>query len=241
MIFRIVFTLGLALLGLAVTFAQLDQQSRISPAHAAAVPDLFSGNAARERSKLALQAGLPEVALAEAQTQVALRPIPAESMTTLALAALANEDAGLAEQALGAASQRGWREPISQLASGESALQQGAYGVASQRIVALLSSGNLQEPAYALLARLLETPEGRAAFAERLVAFGRWQDNSLAPASRIGNPANWAQTLSLAQAEGAHFDCNRLRTLANWYDRQRLAEERAAFWPGNCPAGRSAR
>lgn len=236
MILRVIFTLALSALAVLVSLAQVDQQARISPSAAMMVPDFFSGNSARERSKFALQVGQPQIALEEARVQIGLRPIPAESLTVLALAALANEDAEQAELALGAASRRGWREPISQLASGQSALQQGMYDIAAKRIVALLSSGNLQEPSYMLLAQLLEEPSGRTAFAERLAVFGRWQDNALLPASRRVDPGNWAETLGIAQAAGASFDCNRLRLLANWYDRQGLAEEKRKFWPGDCAA-----
>lgn len=223
-------------LAVIATLAQLDQQTRIAPQYAAMVPPDFSGNAARERSKLALNLGNPSEALAEARKQLALRPMPAESLTVLALAALDAGEADTARKALESASRRGWREPISQLASGEAALKQGANAVAAQRITALLATGNLEEPALGLLTRLIQTPEGRAAFAERLAAYGRWQNNALLSAGRFADPVDWARTLALAMQKGATFKCERLRLLAQSYHREGHEEAAALFWPGNCPA-----
>lgn len=235
MIGRIVVIALCGILALLAVFTQLDRQSRLTPHYALMIPDAFSGNAARERSKMALVAGQADRALAEAQTQVALRPMPAESLTVLALAAVAAGDETMAREALGAASRRGWREPVSQLASAQAAVEQGEYAIASQRIVALLSTGNLREPALDLLSRLLEHPEGREQFADRLTAFGRWQGKALLPIYRATDPADWAATLELAQERGAQLDCPQLARLAEAYRRDDLEEDRALFWPGNCP------
>lgn len=232
---RLLFGLVALALAALATLAQLDQQSRLTPGYAMFVPQTFSGNAARERSKLALQLGQPGVALGEAREQIALRPMPAESLTVLALAALDAGDADTAREALGAASRRGWREPIAQLASGEAALQQGEYAIASQRIAALFATGNLRDTAMSLLARLLETPEGREAFAERLAAFGRWQNNVILAAAGALDAEQWSDTLARAQAKGAELDCNRLRQLAERYGREGKDAAAARFWTGSCP------
>jgi len=216
---------------------QIDRQSRFTLYYGSLLADAFSGNAARERSKMALVTGQADVALAEAQTQVALRPRPAESLTVLALAAVAAGDETIAREALGAASRRGWREPVSQLASAQAAFEQGEYAIASQRIVALLSTGNLRGPALDLLSQLLDHPEGREQFADRLAAFGRWQENSLMAVYGATDPANGAETLALAQERGAQLDCNRLAMLADAYRRHGLDADRARFWPGRCVNG----
>lgn len=234
MIGRLIVAAMCLVLAVVAIFAQLDQQSRLAPHYALMIPDAFSGNAARERSKMALVTGQADVALAEAQTQVALRPMPAESLTVLALAAVAAGEESVAREALGAASRRGWREPVSQLASAQAAVEQGEYAIASQRIVALLSTGNLREPALDLLSQLLEHPEGREQFADRLAAFGRWQANALSPIYGATDPAAWAQTLALAQDRGAQLNCSQLARLAEAYRRDGLDEDRARFWPGNC-------
>ena len=211
---------GLVLLPLAalVTVVQLDQQSRVSPTYAAAVPPAFSGSAARERSKMALEAGRPEIAVAQARQQIELRPMPAESLTILALTSLQNGDTEIARAALEAASRRGWREPISQLASAQGALEQQQYEIASQRIVALLSTENLTESALALLGELVTVPEGRQAMANRLASFGRWQDKTLVSASGVAAPDDWVATIVLAVDQGADLSCNRMGQLASRYE-----------------------
>lgn len=203
-----------------VALAELDQQSRLSPTLAPIVPASFSGNAARERSKLALQLGEADLAVAEARQQLSLRPMPAESLTILALAALQAGDEGTGSRALEAASRRGWREPISQLASAQGAFEQGQYEIASQRIVALLSTGSLPEPTVALLARLVAVPEGQEAMATRMASFGRWQGNTLSQAAAVADPDDWAATIARALAKGADLPCERVARLRSTYERQ---------------------
>ncbi len=227
----IVIALAIAILA---TLAQLDQQSRAAPLYGAFVPDAMSGNAARERSKIALQLGDDETALAEARTGVSLRPLPAESLSVLALAALAAEDADTARDALGAASQRGWREPISQLASGQSAFDQGEYVITSQRINALLATGALTDPALALLADLVAVPGGREAFARQMVGAERLRGNVITSAYDAVDPLDWAKTLALADENGADLRCGALSRLANRYRRDGRADEVALFWPERC-------
>ncbi|WP_162925257.1 hypothetical protein [Aurantiacibacter odishensis] len=214
--------------------AQLDQQSRLSPGYALLVPDAFSGNAARERSKLALQLGQPEVALAEAREQIALRPMPAESLSLLALAAIETGNSDIAQEALGAASRRGWREPLAQYASGEAALNQGLEAVAAQRIAALFATGNLRKPAYTLLARLVETSEGREAFAERLAAFGRWQSQIVLGAADYATAENWSSTIAMALDQGAKLNCDQVHRLAERYRRANRLDAVARLQTGAC-------
>ncbi|MWV26525.1 hypothetical protein [Aurantiacibacter rhizosphaerae] len=226
---------GLALLmAIVACFAQLDQQSRLDPSYALMVPDAFSGNAARERAKMELQLGQGQAALASATMQIKHRPLPAESLTILALSAISAGEEEPATDALSAASRRGWREPIAQLASAESALSQGQYQGAAQRIAALMAMGTLSAPTEELLGRLLQTPEGQQAFAERLAAFGRWQNNALLTGYRAGGASAWASTLARANELGADFNCNRLGLLAKKYGGHQNAADLAKFWPGDC-------
>ncbi len=221
-------------LAILTTFAQIDQEARLSPSYSFLVPDRFSGNSARERSKLALTMGNPELALAEARQQAALRPMPAESLTVLALAALRAEEADTARQALEAASRRGWREPISQVASAEAALDQGKLTIASRRIVALLSTGNLTEPALAMMARLVALPEGREEMASRMASFGRWQSATLTSAAGFADPDQWAHTVALAGEKGADLPCNRLELLSARYQRTGYPEAAALVGSVTC-------
>lgn len=234
MIARSLLWVFVLLLAGVATVAQLDHQSRISPGLAFAIPQGLGGSAARERSKINLQAGNTDAALADAEVQLSRRPMPAESLTILALTSLAAGDIDRGRSALSAASRRGWREPISQLASGQSALSQAEFRIAAQRVTALLSSGQLTDQALALLGDLVETPAGQEAFAERLAAYGRWQDNALVPAFEASDPAAWARTMALAQKLDAQFGCDRLRALAAQYRRSGRGELVASFDTAAC-------
>ncbi|MGB3797164.1 MAG: hypothetical protein WA957_12760 [Alteraurantiacibacter sp.] len=234
MIARIFIILVVLAATVAAIFAQLDQQARLSPTYAALVPASLSGNAARERSKIALLLGDGARAQEEAVAQIALRPMPAESLSVLALGALQAGDSDTARTALRAASQRGWRDPVSQLASGQSALEQGEYTIVAQRINALLATGELREPAILLLADLIKSSEGREAFADRLASSGRWQSDVLGRAYDAVTPAYWARTIALAQSKGAAFDCARLESLSDRYRRDGHDEELALFQSANC-------
>ncbi len=128
------------------------------------------------------------------------------------------------------------RDPVSQLASGQSALQQGEYAIVAQRISALLATGELREPAMALLIELLKQPDGRAAFAEQLASPGYWQANSLLSIYRVVDKGQWAQTLALAQEKGAELECGRFKALAQAYENDGRGAEAALFMPANCRA-----
>ncbi|MCB2066239.1 MAG: hypothetical protein KDE15_06315 [Erythrobacter sp.] len=224
-----------ALLAAVATLVQLDQQTTRSPELAFLVPRYFSANAARARAQFALRTG--GGGLADARHALIMRPMPAESLTLFSLTAMGANDAETALAALEAASTRGWREPISQLASGEAAMQQGEYAIAAQRVVALLSTGDLAQPALDLLARLLATPAGREAFAYRLAQPGHWQGNSLPAMVAAVEPADLADTLAQAQRMGADLPCDRLAQLARAYRQRHEDGLLASFWPGSCPQG----
>lgn len=223
-----------ALLALLAIPAQLDRQSMEDPSYAPLVPSAFAANASLARSQLALAAAQPDKALEEARRLVRLRPMPATSLSTLAAAAAAAGDEDLAVEALGAASRRGWRDPLVQLTSGESALRQGEYQIAAQRTAALIATGDFRELALDLLGRLVATPEGRTAFAERMAQFGRWQDNTIVSAADVAAPMDWAMTLAEARSQGAELDCGRLRRLAEMYRRRGEGAAADLFWPGSC-------
>lgn len=225
----------LAGLAAVAVLVQLDQQSRSDAVFAPAVPEPVSANASRVNSRALLLAGDAEGALSQARTHLHLRPLPAESLTTLALAAAANEDEATLIAALEAASTRGWREPVAQMASGQSALETGEYDIAAQRIIALLSTNELREQAYFLLGQLIESPEGREAFAGRLGTFGRWQAGLLRPGALESlDLQNWAQTIAMAQAKGAQLPCDRLAILAENYERAGEVEAANLFWNEDC-------
>ncbi|MFB0612110.1 hypothetical protein [Aurantiacibacter poecillastricola] len=236
MIVRVVIIGFAAIVAVLAVFVQLDRQSIMSPELAPLVPAPFAANASAIRSVAALRAGDSAEGLEQARQLVRLRPLPAGSLTTYSIAAAAagQEDSALA--ALTAASRRGWREPLSQLASGSAALEQGQHGIAAQRVVALLASEKLRDQALELLSELVGTSEGRAQFAERMSQFGRWQTNALLPAADVVDPDDWAVTVALALEKGADLDCERVKRLEQKYLREGQEAAARILSEQDCPA-----
>ena len=235
MIGRIVWLAGLTALAMVATLAQLDRAARSQPALAALVPAPFRGFAAEQLTERAIIAKDAATALGEARRLVQARPLPAEHMRLLSQAAALKGESELALSAMAAATTRGWRDPVAQVAAGQSALLQGEYDAAAQRIGALFAVGEPPEQRDALLAALLAQPAGRAAFARKLVTPSRWRENGISMATQVVPPDQLAPTLAMAQAEGAALPCDRLATIAASYTASGSAAQAALFWPGNCP------
>ncbi|WP_271079235.1 hypothetical protein [Aurantiacibacter sp. MUD61] len=229
---RVIWIGALLALAAVVIFAQLDRASRFQPHLAPLVPRAFSGFAAEQRSREAIAAGYGETAVREASRLIARRPLPAEHLALLSLAATQNGDQALALAAMEASATRGWRVPVAQLASARAALSAERYDLAAQRIAALLSTGSLPDETHALLAELITSAEGRAAMAERYAAEGHWQANSLTVALPSADPRDVAWLLAEALDAGATLPCDRLAILAA----SASSEDRALFWPRDCPA-----
>ena len=210
MIARLAFRAGLGLVAVVAVFAQLDRASRLDPALAASVPAPFRGFATQVLARQAIAGGDGGAAVAEARALVATRPIPAEHLVTLFSASLLAGDQSRALEALEAAAGRGWREPLSQLASGRAALEQGQVDIASRRAVALLATGHLPDASRALVADLLATPAGREALGERLLERGYWHRGLLAQAGEAKG-----ELLAIATKKAAALPCDQLREIGN--------------------------
>ena len=219
MIARAAGILALIAAGSVISCVQIDRASRDQHSLSLLVPSIFSAESSRIRGSAATQAGLGSRAMSEAKAQIKLRPMPAESLSLLVLAASAQGDEDTALAALNAATQRGWREPLSQFASGQSALSKGQYDIAAQRIVALLSTARLPDETMTLLAELLQQPDGREAFAKRLAAHGLWQDAVLVNAVDNVRPDDWLATLNAASGNGFSPTCDRLATVQESYQK----------------------
>ena len=233
---RIVWTSLIVAVAAVTTLAQLDRQSRYAPALAAYVPAPFQGFAARHVATRAVLERDAEAAMAATRRLVMVRPVPAEHLSMLAQAATLNNDEPLALAALGEASRRGWRDPLAQQAAAEAALLDGDAEAATQRIGALLATDTLPEETSVQLARLLAMPEGQAAFARYLANPGRWRVDALPQAARVAAPADVAETVVLARAEGAELSCEMLSRLAEPYVKGGFEAEAERFWPGDCPS-----
>ncbi len=229
---RLIWTGALLALAVVVIFAQLDRASRFQPHLTPLVPRAFSGFAAEQRSRDAIAAEAGETAVSEARRLIARRPLPAEHLALLSLAATQDGERALALAAMEASATRGWRVPVAQLASARAALSAERHDLAAQRIAALLSTGSLPDETRALLAELIVSAEGRAAMVERYAADGHWQANSLTVALPSADPRDVALLLAEALDAGATLPCDRLAILVASV----AAEDRALFWPRDCPA-----
>jgi hypothetical protein len=155
----------------------------------------------------------------------------------LSQAAALEDDAPRSLAALAAASTRGWRDPVAQLAAAQAALLQQQPEAAAQRIAALFATGSLSEQVPALAAELLTTPAGQAAFAKQLATPSRWPVNALTPLAAAVPPADLVRTLALARDAGAQLPCDQLALIARRYESEGQGSAASLFWPGDCPAG----
>ena len=211
---RIIYWSVLLAVAVMTLFAQLDRSARFSPQMAAFVPASFSGFAAERRAERAVLTRDGVDALSASKALVAVRPAPAEHLSLLAQSYAFAGDTRAALAALEAASGRGWRDPVVQLAAAQAALAGAKPQAAAQRISALLATNALPDQSDDLVAQLLGTPAGRAAFAERLAGDGRWQAGWTARAISTLPPEQLLQTLLLAEAAGAQIPCAQFTAIA---------------------------
>lgn len=239
MIGRMIWWSALAVVAMVALFAQLDRATRFSPGLERLVPASFSAFAAERRAEATLAAARDtapdsDLMIAQSRALIAARPVPAEHLSLLAQGYIYAGQSDAALATLQAASTRGWRAPVVQLAAAQAALASGDMEAAAQRITALLATGSLPEHTPDLIAQLLTTPQGRAAFADRLASQGRWQANVLRPAAGAADPADMAEMLALALAAGTDLPCAALREIATDYQEAGLTKEAARFWPADC-------
>lgn len=199
MIGRILWCAGLLGVALSVSAAQIDRQSRFDPEFSALVPDGFRGFSQVHLARAAMAGDNPQIAQDQTRELVRVRPIPAEHLSALAVAASVNGDEQTAIQALEAAASRGWREPVSQTAVVEASLLSGNYDQAAQRLIALWLVDNGQERLVNYTARLFETAEGRAAFSRFLPSSQGWRRNFVAQMKGALDPEIIEQVISQAK------------------------------------------
>ena len=234
MIGRIIWWSVLGALAVVTLFAQLDRSTRFSPMLTRLVPEAFAGFAAEREAQRAVLAQQPDAALAATRKLIARRPLPSEHLTLLAQAQVQTGAQEAAIASLEAATKRGWRDPLAQLAAVQAALVDGQHEAAALRLQALFATGALPDQAQAALAALLETEGGREAFAERLTTQARWPNNLINIAGLTIAPEHLAPTLALARDKGAQLNCYGLENIAKRYRDQGLSREAALVDPGPC-------
>lgn len=216
------------LLGVAVVCigVQLDRQARKTPTLAESVPAPFRSSAQLAVAAFALDAGNPEVALAEAQTLIRRRPLPAEHLRVLAQAQVAAGDVDGGTLTIQYAAQRGWRDPLAQEAMLRLALEAGDTSEAARRYAALFLRPDTEG---ALLIELGEPvlgaadSEGRVVLAEIVAGGERWHNQFLRRGAMVLPPDAFADIVRRAAEDGAGFECDLLRSVG-----ERLARRDAA-------------
>lgn len=234
MIGRLIWWSVLGVLAAVTVLAQLDRSARFTPGLAPLVPEIFAGFAAERNAQSAVLAQDSGSALTATRALVAARPLPAEHLTLLAQAQLLAGDEQAAIASLEAATKRGWRAPLAQLAAVQAAIADGEHEAAALRLNALFATKGVPDQAMTALAALLSSDGGRAAFAERLAADGRWQSNLIARIDATIPLADLASTIALAQRQGAQLPCAPLARIADRLVQDGFAAEAASIDPATC-------
>lgn len=207
---RLIWWIFLVFVAISATIVQFDRQSRRSPDLVRYVPSWFNGNAQAMRAITALEEGHQREAVIAAARLVAVRPVPAENITLVALAAANAGGATLANQAISEAARRGWRDPTAQTSMLAAALAQGDATTAAQRLDALL---RIAQPSSATddgFAALAATDVGRKALVQRLNKGPPWIAVLLQRGPTIMSAGAFSSLLQEARHEGIAFDCAEL-------------------------------
>ncbi|KEO88640.1 hypothetical protein EH31_16930 [Erythrobacter longus] len=205
-----------ALLGIAIvsTAVHLDREARRTASLALYVPEIFRSGAQPRITALAIDSGIPEIGVAQAQKLVRRRPLPARHLRLLAQAQFAagnNEASALAIQY---AAQRGWRDALAQEAMMQIALAAGNRPEAARRYAALfLMRGTeralLEETGDAVFPE--PGGEERMVFAQIVSGGERWHNAFLTRGARVMPPDAFVEIIEISAKDGTQFRCAALR------------------------------
>ncbi|MFO6448149.1 hypothetical protein ACLBKU_13515 [Erythrobacter sp. NE805] len=215
MIGRILWTATLIGVGALTAGLQLDRQAERDPSVAPLVPAPLRAYAQLPITAAALQGTDAAAALAEAETLVRRRPLPAEHLTLLAAAQAKAGEAEAATFSIAVAGERGWRDPVAQEAVLRIALAGGDQAEAARRYAALFRAPATPDALLASLApEVLGEPggTGQQTFAEVLAAAPRWHAQFLERGPRVLPPEAFALIAAKVLLSGAKLDCGQLGT-----------------------------
>jgi hypothetical protein len=213
MIGRIIWFATLAAVGLLTAGLQLDKQSEAAPVLAPLVPGPLRNFAQTRIAAEAAENGDPAVAVAEAERLVRRRPIPAEYLSTLAVAQAKAGQAEAAGITIQMAGKRGWRAPVAQEAVLRLALDAGDQAEAARRYAALfLRNTTPDELLRELGPAVLGEPggAGQRTMADIVAGGERWHESFLQRGPQVMPPAAFAAITARAIKQGAIFDCTLL-------------------------------
>lgn len=213
MIGRMIWFVALAAVGLVTAGLQLDKQAEVAPALAPMVPGPLRNFAQTRIAAVAADGADPLLAVAEAERLVRRRPVPAEYLSTLAVARAKAGQAEAAGITIQIAGQRGWRAPVAQEAVLRLALSAGDQAEAARRYAALFLRNTTPD---ALLQELgpevFGTPDGpgQRTMADIVAGGERWHAHFLQRGPQVIPPAAFVAIATRAMDKGAAFDCDGL-------------------------------
>ncbi len=229
MIGRIVWFVALIGIALLTTALQFDKQAEAMPELAPLVPQPLRNFAQVRIVQRAIADQKPAVAVAEAQRLVRRRPIPAEYLTLLAVGQAQAGQLEQAGQTIQIAGQRGWRDPLAQVAVLRLALGAGDTPEAARRYAALFLSDDTPD---ALLEELgpavLDQPGGlgQATIVAIVVGGERWHSQFLRRGARVMPPAAFTAIVAASMAKGTRFECAPLERAHRTLKQRNAAEGR---------------
>lgn len=186
----------------------------------------------------AIETEQANIAEARAKDLVRRRPIPAENLSLLSMAAYLAGDEATGQQALFLSAMRGWREPFTQQMMVAAAIENGEWSVAADRVYALWATGFYGEGVPALTRTVLASPQGRATFAEHLRSDRHWTANFLAWAGENLQPDALAELSDATASPGARLDCAALSARSRRLVETGNADAALELWTGTCAKGR---
>lgn len=176
--------------------------------------------------------------LADARRQILLRPIPAESLSALAVAQELNGQTDAAARTIATAGPRGWRDPVVQMALADSAFTQGQWDVAAKHLGALYGSLPYGERPDPLVLKLLSRPEMVDAMARLLGQNPNWAGSFVSFALEKLPGPDQARLVKAATASGAELDCKPIAAAARRQLNAGAPSPAAAMWFAGCGARR---
>jgi hypothetical protein len=210
MIGRIIWFAALAAIALLTAALQLDMQSKKAPGLAPLVPAPLRNEAQSQIVQTALTGKDTKLAVAEAERLVRRRPLPAESLTMLAVAQAKAGQMDAAGRTIQIAGQRGWRVPVAQEAVLRLALGAGDKAEAARRYAALFLRAQTPDSLLEELGpAVLGEPGGlgQQTLVAIVVGGERWHSTFLRRGVRVMPPAAYSAIVADSLARGAVFDC----------------------------------
>ncbi|WP_374414088.1 hypothetical protein [Novosphingobium colocasiae] len=204
------------LLACCAALLQLDLWTQTRPTLARLVPASFQSRAATFSANQAIEQGDWTKARALSTRALRHRPIPASSLSALALArsqagTIADETAWAA---LAEAAARGWRDGAAQTGALAMAMEVGRYDVAAMRMDALWRTRIATSGAEPMLKAAFAEPRLRAELAKRYAAGVPWATDFLSWAGANVPPDQLGDFLDQAAAGGARPDCGVIADVA---------------------------